>query len=100
MMHVHTPILNRCLLRGALSISCLLATFGQGVDAYLQTANINNNGLNGNASVNALPPLFRHLAIVYGAVTQDRTYDASSRFFRPSGSEKKKNADPKKLPCV
>ena len=76
-MHIHTPFLTRGLWRGALSISCLLATFGQGVDAYPQTTTI-NNGLNGNASVSALPPLFRTLAIVYTAVTPDRTYDPSS----------------------
>ena len=87
-MHLHTPFLNGCLLRGALSISCLLATFGQGVDAYPQTT---NNGLNGNASVNAMPPLFRDLAIVYVALTQDRTYDPSSPFFCSSDSEKKKD---------
>ena len=77
-MNVLTPFTNRCLLWGALSILCLLATFGQRVYAYPQTTNI-NNGLNGNASVNALPPLFRSLTIVYGALTQDRTYNLRRR---------------------
>ena len=86
-MHVHTPFLNSCLVRGALSISYLLATFGPGVDAYPQTTNI-NNGLNGNASVNALPPLFQYLTIVYGALTQDRTYDHSSLFLHASWAQK------------
>ena len=99
-MHVHTPFLTRCLLQGALSISCLLATFGQAVDAYPQTTNI-NSGLNGNASVNAMPPLFRHLAIVYGAPTQDRTYDPLSPVFHILGLRNRKgNADPEKTSCV
>ena len=88
-MHLYIPFLDRCLLRGALSISCLLATFSQGVDAYPQTTNIKNR-LNGNASVNALPPLFRYLTIVYGAHTQDRTYDPSYAVVHSSGSEKRK----------
>lgn len=93
-MHVHTLFLIRCLLQGALSISCLLATFGQAVDAYPQTTNI-SDGLSGNASVNAIPPLFRHLAIVYGAFTQDRTYDPSSPFFHFIGLRiRKEDADP------
>ena len=92
-MHVYTLFLTRSLLQGALSISCLLATFGQAVDAYPQTTNI-NGGLNASASVNPTPPLFRHLAIVYGAPTQDRKYDPSSPAFHILGLRNRKgNAD-------